>query len=81
MSLEKEEEEYNSDDEDKKTLKRLSYKVSIDGNPLTVLIDSGSECNYISATTAIRLQLPAYKKKKPYRLQHAEGQNFQYNDG
>jgi hypothetical protein len=82
MSLEKEEEdEYNSDDEDDRTITRLSYEVSLDGNPLTVLVDSGSECNYMSATTAIRLQLPAYKKKKPYRLRHAEGQNFQYDDG
>jgi hypothetical protein len=65
MSLKKEE-EYNSDNKDKRTLRRLSHKVSINGNPLTVLINSGSEYNYISTITTIHLQLPAYKKKKPY---------------
>jgi hypothetical protein len=54
----------------------MSYDVFLDGEPLTILIDSGLESNYMSAITAIRLQLPAYKKKRLYRLCHAKGENF-----
>jgi predicted aspartyl protease len=76
MSLEQDSDEYDSDEENKRTFKRMSYDVFLNGEPLTILIDSGSESNYVSATTAIRLQLPAYKKKRPYRLRHAKGENF-----
>jgi predicted aspartyl protease len=58
----------------------MSYNVFLNGEPLTILIDSGSESNYMSATAAIRLQLPAYKKKRLYKLHHAKGENFQYNN-
>jgi transposase InsO family protein len=75
------EEEYDSDEEERRLQKRIICTVSLNGNPLTMLIDSGSECNYMSAKTAIRLEVPAYKKKKPYRLHHAEGQTFEYDEG
>jgi hypothetical protein len=54
----------------------MSYDVFLDGEPLTILIDSGLESNYMSAITAIRLQLLAYKKKRPYKLCHTKGENF-----
>jgi hypothetical protein len=80
MSLKQDSNKYNSDEENKKTFKRMSYNVFLDGEPLTILINSGSESNYMSAITAIRLQLPAYKKKRLYRLCYAKGENFQYNN-
>jgi hypothetical protein len=54
----------------------MSYDVFLDGEPLIILINSGSESNYMSAITAICLQLLAYKKKRPYRLRYAKGENF-----
>jgi hypothetical protein len=76
MSLKQDSDKYNSNKENKRTFKRMSYDVFLDGEPLTILIDSGSESNYISAITAICLQLPAYKKKRLYRLCYAKGENF-----
>jgi hypothetical protein len=76
MSLKQDSDKYNSDEENKRTFKRMSYDVFLDGEPLTILIDSGLESNYMSAITAIRLQLLAYKKKRLYRLRHAKGENF-----
>jgi hypothetical protein len=54
----------------------MSYDVFLDREPLTILINSGSESNYISAITVICLQLPAYKKKRLYKLCYAKGENF-----
>jgi hypothetical protein len=54
----------------------MLYNVFLDREPLIILINSGLESNYMSAITAIRLQLPAYKKKRLYRLCHAKGENF-----
>jgi hypothetical protein len=54
----------------------MLYDVFLDGEPLTILIDSGSESNYMSAITVIRLQLPAYKKKRLYKLYYTKGENF-----
>jgi hypothetical protein len=54
----------------------MLYNMFLDGEPLIILINSGSESNYISAITIICLQLLAYKKKRLYKLYHAKGENF-----
>jgi hypothetical protein len=54
----------------------MLYNVFLDREPLIILINSRLESNYISAITAIRLQLPAYKKKRLYKLCHTKRENF-----
>jgi hypothetical protein len=54
----------------------MLYNIFLNGKPLTILINSRLKSNYMSTITAIRLQLPAYKKKRLYRLCYAKGENF-----
>jgi hypothetical protein len=54
----------------------MLYNVFLDGELLIILINSGLKSNYMSAITAICLQLPVYKKKRLYRLCYAKGENF-----
>ncbi|RFU77263.1 reverse transcriptase domain [Trichoderma arundinaceum] len=82
MALEQEEPyEYDSEEEEKFTTTRIILKVRFQNEDLTILIDSGSTGNYINHQTAERLQLPWKKKKKAYRLYHAEGKTFDYQEG
>jgi hypothetical protein len=73
--------EYDSETENRHEKKRIILKVLLDGNPLTALVDSGSDGNYMSAEAVNRLQLTWIEKKKPYRLFHGENQVFAYDEG
>ena len=51
------------------------------GRPLTAMVDSGAQGNYISPSVVNRFRLPWNKKRKPYRLTSVEGNAVSYGNG